>query len=58
MMKRRRVVWVEVQDAFKSDVQVTRNDAKENLHLIAEITQKLKSYNSLFDKYWYQQRQY
>jgi len=53
MMKRRRVVWVEVQDAFKSDVQVTRNDAKENLHLIAEITQKLKSYNSLFDKYWY-----
>lgn len=25
--------------------------------MIAEITQKLKSYNSLFDKYWYKQRE-
>ena len=52
-MRRKRLVWVEVQDFQNSDYSITRNEAKENLHLVGEITQKLKSYNSLFDKYWY-----
>lgn len=52
-MRRKRLVWVEVQDFQNSDYTISRNEAKENLHLVGEITQKLKSYNSLFDKYWY-----
>ena len=49
-MKRKRLVWVEVQDKSNSDYNISRNEAKQNLHLVGEITQKLKSYNSLFDK--------
>lgn len=57
-MKRKRIVWVEVQDSRGSEYNISRNEAKKNLHLVGEITQKLKSYNSLFDKYWYKQREY
>ena len=32
--------------------------AKQNLHLVGEVTQKLRSYNYLFDKYWYRQREF
>lgn len=56
-MKTNRTLWVEVQDYFNPDYHISRNRAKKNLHLVAEITQKLKSYNSLFDKYWYRQRE-
>ena len=52
-LKTNRTLWVEVQDYFNPDQLISRNKAKKNLHLVAEITQKLKSYNSLFDKYWY-----
>ena len=37
---------------------VSRIQAKENLLLLDELTKRLKSYNSLFDKYWYQQREF
>ena len=57
-MKRKKLVWVEVQDYQSSDMSITRNEAKFNLHLVGEITQKLKSYNYLFDKYWYRQREF
>jgi len=52
-MKRKRVLWVEVQDIFNSDYNISRNESKVNLHMVDEITKKLKSYNSLFDKVWY-----
>lgn len=52
-MKRKRLLWVEVQDINNSEYSISRNEAKQNLHLVGEITQKLKSYNYLFDKYWY-----
>ena len=57
-MKRKRVVWIEVQDSRSSEYNITRNEAKKNLYLVGEITQKLKSYSSLFDKYWYKQREF
>ena len=57
-MKRKRVVWVEVQDFRQSEYNITRNEAKKNLYLVGEITQKLKTYSSLFDKYWYKQREF
>lgn len=57
-MKRKRLLWVEVQDYENSEYSITRNIAKQNLHLVGEITQKLKSYNYLFDKYWYRQREF
>ena len=37
---------------------VSRFQAKQNLHLVGEVTQKLRSYNYLFDKYWYRQREF
>lgn len=57
-MKRKRLVWVEVQDYNNSEYSISRNEAKQNLHLVGEVTQKLKSYNYLFDKYWYRQREF
>ena len=57
-IKRKRLLWVEVQDHTNSEYSITRNVAKQNLHLVGEITQKLKSYNYLFDKYWYRQREF
>ena len=57
-MKRKRLLWVEVQDHQNSEFSISRNQAKQNLHLVGEITQKLKSYNYLFDKYWYRQREF
>lgn len=57
-MKRKRIVWVEVQDFKSSEYSITRNESKMNLHMVDEITKKLKSYSSLFDKYWYLQREY
>ena len=29
-----------------------------NLHMVDDITKKLKSYSSLFDKYWYLKREF
>ena len=37
-MKRKRVVWVEVQDAMTPEYNISRNEAKKNLHLVGEIT--------------------
>ena len=52
-MKRKRLLWVEVQDYYNSEYSITRNESKMNLHMVDDITKKLKSYSSLFDKYWY-----
>jgi hypothetical protein len=52
-MKRKKLVWVEVQDFKDPEYSVTRNEAKRNLHMICEMTQKLRSVANLFDKYWY-----
>lgn len=51
--KRKKVLWVEVQDFLQPVFNVSRIQAKENLLLIDELTKRLKKYNSLFDKYWY-----
>ena len=48
---------MEVLDVSTSEV-VSRFDAKKNLHLIGEITQKLSIHNDLFDKYWYRKREF
>lgn len=56
VMARRRLIWVEVLDQ-QNDFSITRYMAKQNLHLVGEVTQKLRSYNYLFDKYWYRQRE-
>lgn len=37
-MKRKRIVWVEVQDSRSSEYNISRNEAKKNLHLVGEIT--------------------
>jgi Zn-dependent protease with chaperone function len=37
-MKRKRLLWVEVQDYENSEYSITRNVAKQNLHLVGEIT--------------------
>ena len=37
-MKRKRLLWVEVQDYENSEYSITRNIAKQNLHLVGEIT--------------------
>ena len=37
---------------------ISRYQAKQNLQLVSEVTQKLRSYNDLFDKYWYRQREF
>ena len=37
-MKRKRLVWVEVQDYLNSEYSISRNNAKSNLHLVGEIT--------------------
>lgn len=37
-MKRKKLVWVEVQDFKDPEFSVTRNEAKRNLHLICEMT--------------------
>ena len=58
VMARRRLIYVEVMDQGNSDFYSSRFQAKQNLHLVSEITQKLRSYNYLFDKYWYMQREY
>jgi hypothetical protein len=52
-MKRKKLVWVEVQDFKDPEYSVTRNEAKRNLHMICEMTLKLKLVANLFDKYWY-----
>ena len=57
-MKRKKLVWVEVQDFKDPEYPVTRNEAKRNLHMICEMTQKLKLVANLFDKYWYRQREF
>ena len=56
-MKRKRILWVEVQDYLNSEYKTSRNESKMNLHTIDDITKKLKTYSSLFDKYWYRQRE-
>lgn len=56
VLARKRLIWVEVLD-HENDFGITRFIAKQNLHLVGEVTQKLRSYNSLFDKYWYRQRE-
>ena len=48
---------MEVLDVSSTEV-VSRFTAKQNLHLIGEITQKLRSYSDLFDKYWYRKREF
>jgi hypothetical protein len=58
VMARRRLIWVEVLNQKNSEMFVSRFQAKQNLHLVGEVTQKLKSYNYLFDKYWYRQREF
>lgn len=58
VMARRRLIYVEVMDQSNSDFYISRFQAKQNLHLVGEVTQKLRSYNYLFDKYWYMQREY
>ena len=58
VMARRRLIFVEVMDQSNSEFYISRYQAKQNLHLVSEITQKLRSYNYLFDKYWYMQREY
>jgi len=58
VMARKRLIWVEVLDQKNSDIYISRFLAKQNLHLVGEVTQKLRSYNYLFDKYWYRQREF
>lgn len=58
VMARKRLIWVEVLDQKNSDIFISRFMAKQNLHLVGEVTQKLRSYNYLFDKYWYRQREF
>lgn len=58
VMARKRLIYVEVMDQRNSDFFISRFQAKQNLHLVGEVTQKLRSYNYLFDKYWYMQREY
>lgn len=58
VMARKRLIWVEVLDHRASDIVISRFLAKQNLHLVGEVTQKLRSYNYLFDKYWYRQREF
>lgn len=58
VMARKRLIWVEVLDQKNSDIFISRFLAKQNLHLVGEVTQKLRSYNYLFDKYWYRQREF
>lgn len=57
VMSRKRLIYVEVMDQRNSDIFISRFEAKQNLHLVGEVTQKLRSYNYLFDKYWYIQRE-
>ena len=57
-LKRKKLVWVEVMDNKDPEYMVSRNEAKRNLHLVLEITQKLKTFSYLFDKYWYRQREF
>lgn len=52
--KRKKVLWVEVLDLINHEYNISRMEAKKNLNLVAEITKRLKSFDSLFDKYWYQ----
>lgn len=58
VMARKRLIWVEVLDHGASEIAISRFLAKQNLHLVGEVTQKLRSYNYLFDKYWYRQREF
>lgn len=51
-MRRKKLLWVEVKDQYNSYF-ISRNEAKRNLHIVSEMTTKLRGYNSLFDKYWY-----
>ena len=37
-MKRKRLLWVEVQAIDNSEYSISRNEAKQNLHLVGEIT--------------------
>ena len=53
VMARKRLIFVEVMDQRNNDFQISRFVAKQNLHLVGEVTQKLRSQNYLFDKYWY-----
>jgi len=52
-MKRRRLLWVEVQDLSNSEYKISRKESKMNLHMVDDLTKKLKGYSSMFDKYWY-----
>ena len=56
--KRRKVLWVEVQDFIQPEYSVSRIQAKKNIYMVDEITKRLKSFNSLFDKYWYVKREF
>lgn len=58
VMARKRLIYVEVMDQRNNDFYISRFYAKQNLHLVGEVTQKLRSQNYLFDKYWYMQREY
>lgn len=53
VQSRRRLIWFEVLDQKNNEFNISRYQAKENMHLINEVTNKLKSLNYLFDKYWY-----
>jgi hypothetical protein len=55
---RKRLIWVEVLSHDDQTVPISRYQAKQNLQLVSEVTQKLRSYNDLFDKYWYRQREF
>ena len=57
-IQRKKLIWVEVMDCLDPEVSITRNQAKQNLKMVLEATQKLKSYIDLFDKYWYKQREF
>jgi len=57
VMSRRKLIWVEVLDSKNSEIYVSRLQAKQNLCLICEETSNVRSYNQLFDKYWYRKRE-
>ena len=55
-LKRKKFMWVEVQDFLKSDY-ISRNTSKKNLYAVGEMTNQHKKNQSRFDKYWYDQRE-
>lgn len=56
-MRRKRILWVEVQDCINQEYIISRHQAKRNLALINEVTLKQKTFSSMFDKFFYQYRE-